>query len=97
MMKAVGRLEYLESHARRVYHAPDTADADTARLLLARIRRNQETNPFTPRDVYRNGWHGLGDAQRVKAACRLLADFEHLREAQTQCYGNGQYVNCRSH
>ena len=80
MMKALGWLEYLESHARRVYHALDTPDADTARLLLARIRRNQVSNPFKPRDVYRNGWHGLGDAPRVKAACRLLADYEHLRE-----------------
>jgi hypothetical protein len=83
MLKALAWLEYLELHARRIYHAAEAPEADTARLLLARIKRGQVQSPFKPREVYRNGWHGLGDTKRVKAACRLLADYDYLQEIET--------------
>jgi len=83
MLKALAWLEYLEPHARRIYHAADAPDADTARLLLARIKRGQVGSPFKAREIYRNGWHGLGDAKRAKAACRLLADFDYLQAIET--------------
>ena len=79
ILKALAWLEYLEPHARRIYHAADAPDADTARLLLARIKRGQVQSPFNAREIYRNGWHGLGETKRVKAACRLLADYDYLR------------------
>jgi putative DNA primase/helicase len=79
MLKALSWLEYLELHARRIYHAIDTPDADTARLLLARIKRAEVPAGFKPREIYRKGWHGLGDAKRVKGACRVLADYDYLR------------------
>lgn len=76
MLKALAWLEYLEPHARRIYHAADAPDADTARLLLARLKRGQVQSGFKAREIYRNGWHGLGDAKHVKAACRLLTDYD---------------------
>jgi hypothetical protein len=101
MRKAISWLEYLEPHARRIYHAADTPDVDTARLLLARIKRGQVRGPFKAREVYRNGWHGLGEAKRVKSACRLLADYDYLREVDIDVPVQGRpadplyYVNPR--
>ena len=89
MLKALAWLEYLEPHARRIYHGADAPDADTARLLLARIKKGQVQSPFKAREIYRNGWHGLGDAKRAKAACRLLADFDYLQAIETEGPGMG--------
>lgn len=92
LTKALAWIEYLEPHARRVYHALDAPDADTARLLLAKIRKGRQTvpDPFKARDIYRNGWHGLTDAKAVKAACELLADFDYLKAEAAEPEGPGR-------
>lgn len=81
LLMGLAWLEYLEGHARRIYHAADAPQADTARLLLARLRRGEVKSPFTARDVYRRNWSGLNDTKRVKAAVELLADYGYLKEA----------------
>jgi len=83
IMKALAWLEYLAPHARRIYHGANSPDADAARLLLARIQAGKVQSPFKARDIYRNGWHGLGIAEHVKSACRVLVDYGYLREVQS--------------
>lgn len=90
LIKALTWLEYLEAHARRVYHAVDNPATDIARLILARIRSNAVSSPFAARDIYRNGWHGLGDTERVKAGLRLLADYDYLREVDNDVRERGR-------
>ena len=80
--KALAWLDYLAPHARRIYHGANSPDADAARLLLARIQAGKVQSPFKARDVYRNGWHGLGNAEHVKSACSVLVDYGYLREVQ---------------
>lgn len=80
-LMGIAWLEYLEGHARRIYHAADAPQADTARLLLARLRRGEVKSPFTVRDVYRRNWSGLNDSQRTRAAVTLLTDYGYLAEA----------------
>jgi len=46
--------------------------------------------PFSARDVYRNGWHGLGDAAKVKSACSVLVDYGYLRETEIEPIANGR-------
>jgi hypothetical protein len=82
LLKALAWLEYLEPHARRIYHAVDAPHTDTARLLLARLRNGEVAPTFSARDIYRKHWSGLGDAKHVKEACRLLADYGYLQELQ---------------
>lgn len=90
LLKALAWLEYLEPHARRIYHAADAPQADTARLLLARLRRGEVGSPFKPRDIYRKCWHGLASAQGVRAAIDLLADYGYLKESPHDQAGIGR-------
>lgn len=80
LLMGLAWLEYLEGHARRIYHAVDAPQTDTARLLLARLRRGEVKSPFTAREVYRKCWHGLASSTGVKAAVELLADYGYLSE-----------------
>lgn len=70
--------EYLETHARRVYAPCIHAGMDAARLLARRIVRSEVPSPFSPRDVYRNGWSGLSDPEDVAAALAVLEDFDWI-------------------
>ncbi len=90
ILKALAWLEYLAPHARRIYHGASSPDADAARLLLARIKSGKVKSPFKAREVYRNGWHGLGNAEHVKSACRVLMDYGYLREAGSEAQSNGR-------
>ena len=60
------------------YHAVETPQADTAKLLLARIRAGDLDSGFTAKKVYRKCWHGLTDPTAVKNACSLLVDYGWL-------------------
>jgi hypothetical protein len=86
LVKALAWLQYLEPHARRVYHAVEHPETGAAELLLARARRGELPSTFTARDVYRRGWHGLSESSGVKRALRLLFDYSWLIEIQS----NGQ-------
>lgn len=90
LLKALAWLEYLTPHAHRIYHGASAPDADAARLLLARIKRGSVKTPFSAREVYRNGWHGLGDAAKVKSACSVLVDYGYLRETEIDPPTNGR-------
>jgi putative DNA primase/helicase len=84
LLKALSWLDYLAPHAQRIYHAASAPATDTARLLLARLRKHSLPNAFKARDIYRKCWHGMGDPAKVQAALRLLVDFGHLREIPTE-------------
>jgi hypothetical protein len=64
--------DYLEAHARRIFHSV-TARVDTAaRLLGEKIKARKLPNPFTPRDVYRAQWTGLSEPADVTRALEQL-------------------------
>jgi hypothetical protein len=75
LLKALAWLDYLDPHARRVYHAAHSPETQAAELLIARIRGGKLPAQFKSWEIVRNGWHGLTDKEGVKRACRLL--FEH--------------------
>lgn len=80
LLKALAWAEYLESHARRAYASVLQAEAESARALLNRIRRNEVPDPFGPRDVYLKHWAYLSKPEEVHEAARLLCDLDCLRE-----------------
>src|SRR5262249_7742325 len=77
--RAAAWCDYLESHARRIYHFV-TARSDTAtRLLGEKVRAPKLPSPFTARDVYRHQWTGLTEPQDVTRALEALEDLAWLR------------------
>jgi putative DNA primase/helicase len=65
--RAAAWCDYLEPHARRIYHSL-TARVDTAaRLLGEKIKRRKLNNPFSIREVYRHEWTGLREPRMLRA------------------------------
>lgn len=75
-IRALAWSEYLESHAVRAYASVTTTAATAARLILRRLP--ELPDPFTPREVYRNGWAGLSEREAVRDSLEMLADHRYL-------------------
>ena len=71
---AVEWCKYLESHARRIYAMAESQEQEAAARLAGRIKGGCLSNPFTVRDVYIKGWHGLVKPKAVEDACDVLID-----------------------
>lgn len=80
LKKALAWIDYLTSHARRVYHSVEHPETGAAELLLARLKRGELPNCFKAWQLSNKGWHGLTDTAAVKKACRLLYEYGWLNE-----------------
>jgi hypothetical protein len=80
LLKAMGWIQYLMPHARRVYHAVEHPETGAAELLLVRLKRGELPSAFTARDIYRKCWHGLSERDSVRRTCQLLFDYGWLIE-----------------
>ena len=67
--------DFLEGHARRVYHGLIQQDVSTAHRLGRKIVAGGLPNPFTVREVIRKCWTGLADNDAIIAGLSVL---EHL-------------------
>lgn len=77
--RALDWLEYLRTHARRLYAAAVTPETTGARQLLEKIKEGRLNDGFTPRQVAVKHWAGLDTAEAVRKAAGLLADYGWLR------------------
>ena len=85
--RAIAWGRYLESHARRIYSvavAPDTAEAIA---LSKKIMTGELPNEFALRDIYRNGWIGLGTRDAAVRAVELLLDLDWLAQVDERTAG----------
>lgn len=73
--------EYLAHHAHRVYASRISPERLAAISLAKKLTKGwkRDSGTFTVRDVYQNDWSGLGTADEVRAALRLLADAGWVR------------------
>jgi hypothetical protein len=78
-LRAAAWCEYLESHARRVYHSAENPGVRAGRELLKRIRRGDIEHGEQVRLLYRRGWSGLKTREAVDAALEILSDFGWCR------------------
>jgi hypothetical protein len=81
--QAAAWCEYLESHARRIYVLLVDVSVRSAEELAKRIQGKELSDGFTPRDVYRNGWHLLDSKELTQNALNELLDAGWLRESIT--------------
>lgn len=87
LLKALAWAEYLESHARRAYASVTQAEAEGARALLHRIRRNEVPDLFGAREIYLKHWAYLSNPEEAREAIRLLCDLDYLREERLDTGG----------
>lgn len=78
LYQAIAWADYLEQHARRIYSQALTPDMAASHALAQRITNGNLENQFTPRDVYRNQWRHLTTPAEVKAAIRVLINYDWL-------------------
>jgi putative DNA primase/helicase len=75
LLKAIGWVEYLEGHARRIYATALDTQISAIRALVKRLQDGDLDNvfkvnnceAFTARDVYKNHWKGLDRESTIKA------------------------------
>lgn len=87
LLKALAWADYLESHARRAYASVTQAEAEGARALLHRIRRNEVPDLFGAREIYLKHWAYLSNPEEAREAIRLLCDLDYLREERLDTGG----------
>lgn len=77
--QAVVWCDYLEAHARRIYHAITDRAGIAVAALAAKLRAGKPKNPFTVRDIYHCQWAGLTDREDVLPALAQLTDLQWIR------------------
>jgi hypothetical protein len=68
LLRALGWVEYLESHAKRAYASVSRADFASARELLRRIQAGELPDHFRARDIYIKGWSRLATPEQAHRA-----------------------------
>jgi putative DNA primase/helicase len=92
MARAAAWGDFLEAHARRLYHSVIHREADAARRLAEKIQNGDLPAPFTLRDVYRPQWTGLDTRAGAQGAVDLLVDHDWLREETVRTAGRSSTV-----
>ncbi len=80
LRKALGLLEYLESHMHRVYDCIRTSIQKAEAALAKRITDQDLKSGFTERSVRRKGWRDLSNSDCIELASESLAERGWLRE-----------------
>jgi putative DNA primase/helicase len=79
--------DYLEPHARRIYHSIAARLDMTTRLLGEKIRAKKVVgkvggkvgDTYAARDIYRHRWTGLSDPDDVRSALEILEELDWVR------------------
>lgn len=87
LLRALAIGEYLRTHAKRLYAAAETPETSGAETLLAKIKAEKLTDgdgviqeSFTPREVAKKEWTGLGTSEAVRKAADLLVEYDWLHK-----------------
>ena len=76
-------VDYLESHARRIYSLILDMGPRSAAALAAKIKDGKVNDGFTPWDVYNKGWTLLNTSEIVSSACEELEAAGWVRKETT--------------
>ncbi len=96
LVRALAWVDYLRSHAERLYAAAVIPETAGARTLLQKLTAGKLTdrdgvivNTFTPREVAIKHWAGLDTPEAVRNGADLLADHDYLRRDVVQAGAAG--------
>jgi putative DNA primase/helicase len=79
--------EYLEAHARRIYHTATNRAMQSAVALANKIKANKLQDGFTKSDVLLKEWAGLRTADEVAMALTVLRDGRWLDVVEDRSTG----------
>ncbi len=81
ILSALAYVEYLRSHAERIYALPEQFVLKGAKTILTNF--NKLGDDFTLRDVKRRKWAGLADGDVVEAALSILEEHGYCQQLET--------------
>ncbi|MDP9995476.1 putative DNA primase/helicase [Variovorax boronicumulans] len=87
LMRSLAWGDYLRTHAERLYSAAVTPETGAARSLLTKLRGGVLGASFTPREVARKCWAGLGTSEAARKAADILTDYDYLQREIVQTGG----------
>lgn len=93
LKRAIGWVEYLESHARRIYAHGVGGGIPEARALAAKIKKGALVGEFTLRELQRKGWGLLTKHESVVRAVETLEEFDWI-STETRSTGGRPTVVC---
>lgn len=79
MVRALSWVDYLRSHAERMYFSVVAEDLPAAQALLRKIKSGQLGTEFTVRQVVKKGWTGLTQTEVVRKAAVVLQEHDWVR------------------
>lgn len=85
--QAQGWINYLESHARRVYGSTEVDNAEAARAIWRRVKKGDLPTPFTARDIQRKGWSMLKAKERIEGGLTALTEADWLIKRSVETGG----------
>ncbi len=86
-LRARAWTQYLEAHARRIYHTATNRIKQSAVALANKITANKLTDGFTRSDVLVKEWAGLRNAEEVATALTVLRDGNWLSVIEDRSTG----------
>ena len=87
VLTGIAWVQYLESHARRIYTPITGTDNAPALALAHHIETGDLISGLTVRDVYRPQWTGLRTRQEAERAVEILEDLGWLRPVEWETGG----------
>ena len=91
--------EYLEAHARRIYHTATNRAMQSAAALANKIKAGKLVDGFTKSDVLVKEWSGLRTAEEVGTALTVLRDMNWLSAIEDRRTGGRPaerfYINAK--
>lgn len=87
MIQAAAWAEYLETHAVRIYGTAAAPEMEAARQLMHRIDTGDIQDGASLREIHRNQWHRLDNAEAVRGGLSVLVDYGWLRIDKTKTGG----------
>ena len=88
-------VDYLETHARRIYSLVADTGPMAAAALAEKIKKGKVKDGFTARDVYKNHWQSLDDPALAAGACDELEAAGWIRRGTIASTGGRPKVTFR--
>lgn len=85
--RAVVWTDYLEAHARRIYHTATNRATQSAVALANKIKAGRLASGFTRSDILVKEWAGLRTAEEVGTALTILRDMNWLSVIEDRSTG----------